>query len=262
MNTEVGCKDGMCEACAFAGSYGSCPNNHGWRAFQARQLSRRINGDRGEAEKMALREIQRSILETIEALAGPRGNRFVADHEIAERVGLTVQQVKDYLSLSEDEDYVSLSKTFGGYAALTTAKGRLAFQDPDSLRTEAQGTTIVLSGEFRNAILNIDSTLTNLSQTISTRADSNPTVIGEIDQLVEQLNEVLQQAPAERAGEAKAVAQAAQSFVEVATRETPNEFTVEITKEGLQKAAQNIASVMPIVLTIATQIIAAISKLR
>jgi predicted ArsR family transcriptional regulator len=211
---------------------------------------------------MALNEIQRSILETIETLIGPKRNRFVADHEIAKRVGLTVQQVKDYLSLLEDKDYVSLSKDFDGYAAQTAPRGRLALQDPNSLRTESWGTTIVLSGEFQNAILNIVSALTNVSQTINALTDSDPTVIREIEQLVEQLKEVLQQVPPEKAQEAEAVAQAAESFVEAATKETPNEFTVEITKDGLQKAAQNIALVMPTVLTIATQIIAAISKLR
>ena len=211
---------------------------------------------------MVLNRTRRDILETIEALLEPRRNRYVADHEIAERLGLTLQQVRDYLNLLKQTGYVDLAKNHDGHAALTTWRGRLALQDPESIASEAQRSTIVLSGDFQNAILNIDSTLTNLGQTINAVTGVNPDVIGEMERLVEQLNETLKQAPSEKMEEAEAVAQAAEVLIEAATNERPNKYTVEIRREGLQKAAQNIASVMPTVIAIATQIIAAIAKLQ
>lgn len=208
-----------------------------------------------------MNKIQRDILAAIEILVGPRRNRYVADYEVAGQVGLTVQQVRDYLDLLEAGQYVSLAKTFGGYAALTTARGRMALQDPDALRDESQDVSIVFSGDLHNVNLNIASTLTDVSQTINAQMGSNP-ALEEVQQLIEQLKEILQQAPQESAEDAEAIAQATESFVKAAVAEKPNKRIVEITREGLQKAAQNIASVMPTVLTIVNQIIATVMRLR
>lgn len=137
-----------------------------------------------------------------------------------------------------------------------------ALTRPEEPTTYFPAVINVVSGDFRGAILNIDSTLTDLSQSIGKLPSTEADVKEELQQLINQLKQALEEVPSEKVEEAEAVAQAAESFVEAATKETPNEFTVEITKEGLQKAAQNIALVMPTVLTIATQIITAISKLR
>lgn len=102
---------------------------------------------------MVLNRTRRDILETIEALPGPHKNRYVADHEIAEWLGLTLQQVRDYLDHLKQTGYVDLAKNHDGYAALTTWRGRLALQDPESIQTLAD----MLTGE--NAALEYKSSM-------------------------------------------------------------------------------------------------------
>ena len=136
-------------------------------------------------------------------------------------------------------------------------------RDPGFLESEAQGSTIVFSGDFQSgAILNIDSALTNVKQTVNALPSSSPDLVKEIEQLVSQLHKTLQQPPPDKEEEAEAVAQATEIFVNAATKEKPNKFTVKITKEGLQKAAQNIASVMPKVMTIVPKIIELVQRLQ
>ena len=207
-----------------------------------------------------LTQVLRDILVTVESLNSTNKNRAVADHEIDARLTLTVQQVRDYFDLLEERGYINQAKTFNGSSALITSRGRLALQDPNVLMTDTAKTSVVLSGDIHNSILNIDLTLTNLSQSIDNR-NADPAAANEIKQLIEQLNEVLKQVPPENVEDAEAVAQAAEALVNAATKQKPNKVMVEISKEGLQKAAQNIASVMPTVLVIATQIAAAIQKL-
>jgi hypothetical protein len=71
----------------------------------------------------------------------------------------------------------------------------------------------------------------------------------------------LAKVPPELESEAEAVAQTTEALVEVASAEKPNKTMIEITGEGLKKAAENIAAVMPTVLTIATQIVATVSRI-
>jgi hypothetical protein len=61
--------------------------------------------------------------------------------------------------------------------------------------------------------------------------------------------------------DAQAVADLTQTLVESAKAEKPNKTTLQITGEGLKKAAQNLAEVMPTVITIAAQIVAAVIKI-
>lgn len=119
----------------------------------------------------------------------------------------------------------------------------------------------VLSGDFRGAILNIGSTLTKTSQIIqdTQRADDN--VKEELVKSLEELKEILSETPPEKADSAEAVAWAAETLIEAKTSEKTNPVKIEITKDGLMKAARNIASVMPTVLPIAEKIISFIDKI-
>jgi hypothetical protein len=125
----------------------------------------------------------------------------------------------------------------------------------------AAGDAFNMSGDFRGAILNIKSTLSNVSQTVGALPNADQSAKDELMRLIEQLNQALQQAPADKVEEAEAVAKSAELLVQTATAEKPNKTMVQITGEGLKQAARNIAEVMPTVLTIAAQIVAAVVKL-
>jgi hypothetical protein len=118
---------------------------------------------------------------------------------------------------------------------------------------------INMTGDFRGAILNIGSTLTDVSQTVGALSHVDDAVQIELQRLIEQLKEALQETPPE---ESEAVAWAAESLVDAAVEEKPNRFKVEISKDGLIKAAKNIAATMPTVLEIARQIVSTIDRLR
>ena len=123
------------------------------------------------------------------------------------------------------------------------------------------GDTFDMSGDFRGAILNIRSVLNNVSQSIGQIPNVDDSAKDELKKLVDQLNEALQKAPQDKAEEAEAVALSAKMLVEQASAEKPNWPMVKITGEGLKAAAQNLATVLPVVLTIATQIVVAVTKL-
>jgi septal ring factor EnvC (AmiA/AmiB activator) len=118
-----------------------------------------------------------------------------------------------------------------------------------------------LSGDFRGAVLNIKSTLTNVQQSIGEIPSNDEPAKQELESLVEALKQALEAAPAEKQEEAQAVAESAKMLVETAKAEKPNRTMIEITGEGLKKAAQNLAEVMPSVVSIATQIVVAVMKI-
>lgn len=117
------------------------------------------------------------------------------------------------------------------------------------------------SGQFNNAIFNINSTLTNVQQTIGEIKSDDQGGKEELIKLIGQLNESLQKAPLEKSEQAEAVAQSAEALVAQAKAEKPNKTMLQITGEGLKQAAQNLADVMPSVIPIAAQIVLAIGRL-
>jgi len=118
-----------------------------------------------------------------------------------------------------------------------------------------------MSGDFRGAIINIQSTLTNVQQSIGDISSNDDTSRKELESLIGQLSEALQKVPAEHQEQAQAVAETAKVLVDTAKAEKPNKTMLQISGEGLKQAAQNLAGVMPTVLTIAGQIVMTIAKL-
>lgn len=121
--------------------------------------------------------------------------------------------------------------------------------------------TFNLSGNFDGAIINIKSTLRNVTQTVNTLPGADESTKAELARLIEQLNEALQKVPSEKAEDAEAVADSAKALVDAANKPKPNKATLQITADGLKKAAENIAAVTPAVVGLATQIVAAVFKL-
>ncbi|HSB02250.1 MAG TPA: hypothetical protein VLE49_16490 [Anaerolineales bacterium] len=118
-----------------------------------------------------------------------------------------------------------------------------------------------MSGDFRGAIINIKSTLTNVQQSVGEIRTDDQNARRELEKLVGQLSEALQKVPEGRQEQAQAVAETAKVLVDTAKAEKPNKTMVKITGEGLKQAAQNLAEVMPVVVTIAGQIALTVAKI-
>jgi Small-conductance mechanosensitive channel len=118
-----------------------------------------------------------------------------------------------------------------------------------------------MSGDFRGAILNIRSTLTNVQQSVNEIRTDNLDARQELAKLIAQLSDVLRDVPDPRQEQAEAVAQTAKALIDTAKSEKPNQPLLQITGEGLKQAAQNLADVLPTVVTIAAQIVTTVMKL-
>ena len=68
--------------------------------------------------------------------------------------------------------------------------------------------------------------------------------------LLEELNGLLKEAPAEKKDDAEAVADFANDLIEQAGAEKPNKRKLEITAKGMTEAAEGIASVVPKAITV------------
>lgn len=128
----------------------------------------------------------------------------------------------------------------------------------DKKSTNSQGDTFNMSGNFSGAIVNVKSTLTNVSQTISTLPQADDAAKAELQQLLRQLEEALKQVPPEKKQEREAVEQMTKMLVDTANSDQPNKSVMQISAEGLKKAAENLAGVVPSVVKIAGAIIAGI----
>ena len=117
-----------------------------------------------------------------------------------------------------------------------------------------------MSGDFRGAIINIKSTLKNVQQSVGEIPTNDESAREELGKLIGQLSEALEKLPQENQEQAQAVAETAKALVETAGAEKPNKTMLQITGEGLKQAAQNLADVMPLVATIAGQIVMTVAK--
>ena len=155
--------------------------------------------------------------------------------------------------------------TMGGNIVIThngVVEIEHALTHPQESTTYFPPVVNIMSGDFRGAILNIDSTLTNLSQNIGSISNTDESAKNELTQLIEELKSALSKAPKDKTNDVEAMAWAAESLIKETTSDKANPTKIEITKDGLKKAANNIASVMPVVLIIAEKIIAVIDRIK
>ncbi len=124
------------------------------------------------------------------------------------------------------------------------------------------GDEIHISGNYENVILSVKSTLTNVQNTVGTLPAVDAGAREELRHSLELLSQALEQIPASLKEQAEAVASATQLLVQTAQADKPNKTMIEITGDGLKKAAMNLAGVAPTVVTIAGQVIAAVLRMR
>jgi hydroxypyruvate isomerase len=118
-----------------------------------------------------------------------------------------------------------------------------------------------MSGNFQGALINIKSTLSNVQQSVGAMPTGDAGARTELTNLIQQLSDELQKLPAEQQEYAQALAETTQALVDAAKQQKPNPTMVQITSDGLLKAAKNLATVAPVVLPLASQIVEVVSKI-
>ena len=118
-----------------------------------------------------------------------------------------------------------------------------------------------MSGNFQGAMINIKSTLSNVQQSVGAMPAGDTADRAELTNLIQQLSDILQKLPAEQQEYAQALAETTQALVNAAKQQNPNKTTVQITGDGLMQAAKNLASVAPLVLPLAGQIVQTVTRL-
>lgn len=103
--------------------------------------------------------------------------------------------------------------------------------------------------------VNIGSTLSNVAQQVGAMTQASADDKAELEHLIKQLEAELSKLPADHQEDAETVAELTQDLVDEAGKEKPKKRKLEITGEGLKKAAQNLASVAPLIGEIAGKIV-------
>jgi hypothetical protein len=123
------------------------------------------------------------------------------------------------------------------------------------------GDQFTLSGDFRGAIVNIQSKLQNVQQSVGDIQGGDEATRKELYDLIGKLSHELETVPPGKKEDAEAVAETAKALVDQAKAEKPNKTLLHISGEGLKEAARNLGEVMPAVLSIATQIVMTVARL-
>lgn len=121
---------------------------------------------------------------------------------------------------------------------------------------------IITTFSGNNNVVNIGSILDSVTQSIQANVDIESSAKHELENLLLRLENELSGVPTEHKDNAEAVAEMAKNLIEKATREKPNKPLVQISADGLKKAAQNIADIAPNVLVVAQAIITFLIQLR
>jgi hypothetical protein len=124
------------------------------------------------------------------------------------------------------------------------------------------GDKITISGNIQNSNINVKSTLTNVQHSVGSMPTSDEAARQELQGLIDQLSQALENIPQSLKDEAEAVAAAAQMLVENAKAEKPNKPFLQISGEGLKKAAENLSQVAPTLVSIAGQVVATVMRMK
>ena len=118
-----------------------------------------------------------------------------------------------------------------------------------------------LSGDFRGSIINLKSTLRDVQQTAGMIPGASDDERKQLQDLIGRLTAELEKVPPEKKEDVEAVVLTATALVEQVKGEKKNKTLLKITGEGLKEAANNLAPIIPSVLPIVMQMIAAATKM-
>ena len=114
---------------------------------------------------------------------------------------------------------------------------------------EIKGSKYVMSGDFRGAVLNIESRLDNVTQTLGAMPNAAPDQRQELARLVGELKTALAAVPPEAVSDATNVTKRVEALAQEATGDAPDPELVRGLGESLKRAASKLANSLPGVAT-------------
>ncbi len=120
---------------------------------------------------------------------------------------------------------------------------------------EIKGSKYVMSGDFRGAVLNIESRLDNVTQTLGGMAAAAPDQRQELARLVGELKAALATVPPEAVGDATNLTKRVEALAEEAAGDAPDPEYVRDLGESLKRAAGKLANSLPGVATLTAAIV-------
>lgn len=172
---------------------------------------------------------------------------------------LDIGEMIQYKRYNLDNQFNSEAVTWAKQNMHVFPIGRENLVEPEKsnfdFSTDKKEAHSVVINNPQNVNLNIATTLSDVRQSINNIQTISQRDKDDFEKLILQLMHELQKAPKEKLEEAESVAEYAKELVDEVSKETPKKIKVNISKEGLIKAAENIANVLPMVLQIAKQII-------
>lgn len=156
---------------------------------------------------------------------------------------------------------VAPAAPLGGGTAVGTVNAENVIIGPNAHMTITHGPRYDLSGDFRGALLNIESTLRDTRQTIQNLPAADDAARANLLRLVGQMDKALQSAPPGREEAAAEVADMTQALVDAAGAEKPKKSAIRALGEGLKEAAEVLLDDLPAVVEIAARIAAVVASL-
>lgn len=120
---------------------------------------------------------------------------------------------------------------------------------------EIRGSKYVMSGDFRGAVLNIESRLDNVTQTLGAMPNAAPDQRQELARLVGELKAALANVPPEAVGDATKLTKRVEDLAEEAASDAADPEYILDLGESLKKAAGKLAGSLPGVATLTAAIV-------
>ncbi|GAB4195894.1 MAG: hypothetical protein OHK0022_12900 [Roseiflexaceae bacterium] len=213
---------------------------------------------------MSAEEIKKNVLSAISKLSDDDIYQHVDRNEILQETNIIEKDLLIYLEKLEEMGYIRIHRYLGGHFSVRiTPNGALYLRDLKFEAPQNQAYQININ-DVHGSIVNIASSLQGTVQYINLPSVIDKNEENEFKTLIDQLSQTLAAADPQKVtpDDVEAVADSAKDLTEaISKKEKPNKLRVQITGEGLQKAASNIANTLPEVIPIVTQIVASVQRM-
>jgi hypothetical protein len=145
----------------------------------------------------------------------------------------------------------------GFFAGPVSAGGDVQAGRKDVAGDEIKGSKYVMNGDFRGAVLNIESRLENVVQTLGAMPNAAPDQRQELARLVGELKAALAQVSPEAVGDAANLTKRVEALAEEAAGDDPDPEYVRDLGESLKRAAGKLPGIATLVAAI-VELVAAI----